>query len=60
VVPLRDKSFWPQVDIIVLVRASLVKRPMGRQRKNRMKGYLEGDNGSGKKKGGKEKTKKLF
>jgi hypothetical protein len=37
-----------------------VKRPVGQQRKNRMKGYMEG--GSAKKKSGKEKekTKKLF
>jgi hypothetical protein len=58
-VPLGDKSFWPEVGIAVPVRAPLVKRPVGRQRKNRMKGCLEG--GSGKKKSGKErKTKKLF
>jgi hypothetical protein len=60
VVPLGDKSFWPKVDIRVPVREPLVKRPVGRQRKNRMKGYLE--DGSGKKKSDKEKekTKKLF
>jgi hypothetical protein len=59
VVPLGDKFFWPKVHIGVPVRAPLVKRPVGRQRKNRMKCCLDG--GSGKKKSGKErKTKKLF
>jgi hypothetical protein len=55
VVPLRDKSFWPEVDIRVPVEAHLVKRPIGWQRKTRMKGYLEGR--SGKKKSGKQKEK---
>jgi hypothetical protein len=60
VVPLGDKSFWPKVGIRVPVQAPLVKRPVGRQMRNRMKGCFEG--GSGKKKSGKEKekTKKLF
>jgi hypothetical protein len=60
VVPLRDKSFWPKVDIGVSVQAPLVKRHVGRQRKNRMNDCFEG--GSGKKKSDKEKekTKKLF
>jgi hypothetical protein len=31
VVPLGDKSFWPEVDIRVPVQAPLVKRPVGRQ-----------------------------
>jgi hypothetical protein len=48
VVPLGDKSFWPNVDIGVPVGAPLVKRPVGWQRKNRIKGCLEV--GSGKKK----------
>jgi hypothetical protein len=34
VVPLGDKSFWPQVDIGVTVGAPLSKRPMGWQQKN--------------------------
>jgi hypothetical protein len=34
VVPLGDKSFWPQVNIGVIVGAPLSKRPMGRQQKN--------------------------
>jgi hypothetical protein len=58
VVPLGDKSFWPQVDIGVKVGAPLCKRPVGRQRKNRIKGCLEG--GSWKKAMDKEKTKKLI
>jgi hypothetical protein len=58
VVPLGDKSFWPQVDIGVAVRAPLCERPVGQQRKNRMKGCLEG--GSGKKAMDKEKMKKLI
>jgi hypothetical protein len=58
VVPLGDKSLWPQVNIGVTIRAPLCKRPVGRQRKNRMKGCLEG--GSGKKATDKEKTKKLI
>jgi hypothetical protein len=33
VIPLCDKSFWPEVDIGVLVGAPLSKRPVGRQRK---------------------------
>jgi hypothetical protein len=55
VVPLEDMSFWPQVDIGVPVRAPLVKRPVGQQRKNRIKGCVEG--GSGKKKVAKIKKK---
>jgi hypothetical protein len=31
VVPLGDKSFWPEVDIRVPIQAPLVKRPVGRQ-----------------------------
>jgi hypothetical protein len=56
VIPLGDKSFWLEVDIRVPVRAPLMKRLVGQQRKNRMKGYMGG--GSGKKKSGKEKEKK--
>jgi hypothetical protein len=55
VVPLGDKSFWSEVDIDEEVGAPLAKRPVGRQRKNRIKGYLEG--GSGKKPSDKEKGK---
>jgi hypothetical protein len=33
VVPLGDKSFWPQVDTDQAVGALLSKRPVGRQRK---------------------------
>jgi hypothetical protein len=55
VVPLGDKSFWPQVDIGVTVGAPLSKRPVGRQRKNRIKSCLEG--GSEKKAKGNENEK---
>jgi hypothetical protein len=60
VVPFGKKYFWPKVDIRVPVRAPLVKRLVGRQRKNRMKVCLEV--GTGTKKSGKEKekTQKLF
>jgi hypothetical protein len=60
VIPLCDKSFWPKVDIGVLVGAPLSKRPVGRQRKGRSKNCLEG--GSGKKPSDKEKekTKKMI
>jgi hypothetical protein len=60
VVPLGDKSFWPEVDIDEAVGAPLAKRPVGQQWKNRIKGCLEG--GSGKKPSDKEKgkTRKLF
>jgi hypothetical protein len=59
VIPLNDKSFWPKVDIGVVVGASLAKRPVGQQRKNHFKSCLEG--GSGKKPSMKdnEKARKL-
>ncbi|KAL6630088.1 hypothetical protein ACP70R_029853 [Stipagrostis hirtigluma subsp. patula] len=43
--PIPDKSQWPKVDL-----APLGKRSVGRQRKNRIKGALEGGGGGGKKK----------
>jgi hypothetical protein len=46
--PLGDKSMWPKVPIADEVGAPLGKRPVGRQRKNRIKSCLEG--GSAKKK----------
>jgi hypothetical protein len=46
--PIGDKSFWPEVPFAKEVGAPIGKRAVGRQRKNRMKGCLEG--GSGKKK----------
>jgi hypothetical protein len=57
--PLGDRSFWPQVELKDEVCAPLLKRLVGRQRKNRIKGCLEG--GSGKKASGNEteKAKKL-
>jgi hypothetical protein len=57
---LGDRSFWPEVEIAADVDAPLSKRAVGRQRKNRIKGCLEG--GSGKKLSGNEtgKAKKLI
>jgi hypothetical protein len=55
VIPLCDKSFWPEVDIGVPVGAPLGKRPMGWQQKGRFKSCLEGD--SGKKTSDKYKEK---
>jgi predicted RNA-binding Zn-ribbon protein involved in translation (DUF1610 family) len=52
--PLGDQSFWPYVEIAVEVGAPIGKRSVGRQRKNRIKGYLEG--GSGKKASTKEES----
>jgi hypothetical protein len=59
-VPLGDKSFWPEVDIGVAIGAPLRKRLVGWQWKNRIKGCLEG--GSRKKASGKDnaKTRKLI
>jgi hypothetical protein len=60
VIAVGDKSFWPVVDFEVSVGAPLAKRPVGRQRKNRIKSCLEG--GSGKKSSANEneKTRKLI
>jgi hypothetical protein len=55
VVPLGDKSFWPAVDIGVVVGVPLAKRPVGRQRKNRFESCLEG--GSEKRPSANEKEK---
>jgi hypothetical protein len=56
---LSDQSFWPQVEIEADVGAPLLKISVGRQRKNIIKGCLEG--GSGKKMDANEseKAKKL-
>jgi hypothetical protein len=56
---LGDQSFWPEVEIAGDVGAPLIKRSVGRQKKNRIKECLEG--GSGKKKDANEseKAKKL-
>ncbi|CAL5065342.1 unnamed protein product [Urochloa decumbens] len=40
--PMTDKSQWPQVHLDFLVGAPLAKRNVGRQRKLRFKGCLEG------------------
>jgi hypothetical protein len=53
--PIADRSYWPQVPIAAYVGAPILKRVVGRQRKNRMKGCLEG--GSGKKADTKESVK---
>jgi hypothetical protein len=54
-----SKDFWPKVEIAPFMGAPLAKGLVGRQRKNRIKGCLEG--GSGKKAESKdnEKTRKL-
>jgi hypothetical protein len=54
--PISDKSFWPEVPFAKEVGAPIGKRAVGRQRKNRMKGCLEG--GSGKKKVNNDNGKK--
>jgi hypothetical protein len=55
---LGDRRFWPHFSIAHEVGAPLSKGPVGRQRKNRMKGCLEVD-GSSKKPKSNEKEKKL-
>jgi hypothetical protein len=56
---LGDQSFWPEVEIAANMGAPLSKKAVGRQRKNRIKGCLDGR--SGKKPSGNEteKAKKL-
>jgi hypothetical protein len=56
-----DRGFWPKVDFAAHVGVPLGKRHVGHQRKNRIKGCLEGG-GSGKKSTDKEseKTRKLL
>jgi hypothetical protein len=54
--PLGDRSFWPQVSIAMEVGASISKRPVERQRKNRVKGCLE-VGGNSKKPSSSEKDK---
>ncbi|XP_052153456.1 uncharacterized protein LOC127771570 [Oryza glaberrima] len=39
---MTDKTQWPQVDLPFLVGAPLAKLPVGRQRKLRRKGWMEG------------------
>jgi hypothetical protein len=51
-----DKSFWPRVPFAKEVGAPIGKRVVGQQRKNRIKGCLEGS--SGKKKTNNENGKK--
>jgi hypothetical protein len=53
--PIADQSYWSQVPIADYVGAPILKRAVGRQRKNRIKGCLEG--GSGRKTDTKESEK---
>ena len=39
---MTDKTQWPQVDLPFLVGAPLAKLHVGRRRKLRMKGWMEG------------------
>jgi hypothetical protein len=50
--PLPDRSQWVKVDLEQEIGAPLGRRSVGRQRKNRIKGALEGGSG------GKNKTEK--
>jgi hypothetical protein len=52
---LADRSYWHEVEIVAYVGAPLLKRVVRQQRKNRMKGCLEGR--SGKKASGNETEK---
>jgi hypothetical protein len=58
--PIADRSFWPEVTIAAYVGAPLLKRTVGRQRKNRMKDCLEGGSGKKTDKDESEKAKKLI
>lgn len=51
--PLPDRSQWVKADLELEIGAPLGRRSVGRQRKNRIKGALEGGSG------GKKKTEKL-
>jgi hypothetical protein len=61
---LCSKEKWPKVDLPFQVGAPLKKRGVGRQRKNRIKGFLEGGSGGSKSsskaaENQNEKTKKM-
>jgi hypothetical protein len=58
--PITDRSFWPDVEITAYVGAPLLKRPDGRQRKNRLKGCLEDGSDKKTEKNESEKAKKLI
>jgi hypothetical protein len=49
--PMTDKTQWPQVDLPFVVGAPLAKLPVGRLRKLRTKGWMEGGH---RKKGSKD------
>ena len=46
--PMTDKTQWPKVDMPFRVSAPLGKRSVGRQKKLRIKGCLEGGSGKSK------------
>jgi hypothetical protein len=58
--PIADQSFWSEVEIAAYVGAPLLKRAVVWQRKNRMKGYLEGGSGKKTEKNESENVKKLI
>jgi hypothetical protein len=58
--PIVDRSFWPEVKIAAYVGAPLLRRAVGRQRKNRMKGCIEGGSGKKTEKNESENAKKLI
>lgn len=45
---MTDRSMWPKVDLGYVLGAPLGKRGVGRQRKNRIKSFLEGGSRKGK------------
>jgi hypothetical protein len=57
---LADQSLWPEVEIAAYVGASLLKRAIERQRKNRMKGCLKGGSGKKASENETEKAKKMI
>jgi hypothetical protein len=58
--PIAHRSFWPEVEIAAYVGAPLLKRAVGRQMKNIMKGCLEGESGKKMEKNESENAKKLI
>jgi hypothetical protein len=57
---LGDKSFWPKAAMFEEMHAPLGKRAVGRQRKNRIRGILEGGSKKKPKVGETEKERKLI
>lgn len=58
--PIGDKSFWPKVSFACEVGAPMGKHVMGRQRKNWIKGCLEGGNGTKRNESGSVNSKKTI